>query len=215
VKTSGEGDRIFNGANDNGSGTVSVMEIAASLAGLKERPKRSIIFMTFFGEEEFMQGSDYYGRHPVVPIEKTIADINLEQMGRTDSNEGPQLENASITGFDYSDMGSTLTTAGRFTGINVYKHEKNSDRFYGQSDNISFADLGVPAQTVCVTFEFPDVHDVGDHWEKIDYNNMAKVDRMVALALVMIANSTVEPQWTEGNPLTARYLAAWKKRHGQ
>ena len=214
VKTSGEGDRIFNGANDNGSGTVSVMEIAASLAAMKERPKRSILFIAFFGEEEFMQGSDFYGRHPIVPIEKTIADINLEQMGRTDSSEGPQMENASITGFDYSDMGSTFKAAGGSTGINVYKHATNSDLFYGLSDNISFADLGVPAHTICVAFEFPDVHDVGDQWEKIDYNNMAKVDRMVALALVMIANNTMEPQWTEGIPQTARYLAASKKRHG-
>ena len=85
------GDNIYNGANDDGSGTVSVIELASALATLKERPKRSLVFMTFFGEEKGLRGSRYYGRHPVFPIEQTVADVNLEQVGRTDSDEGPQL----------------------------------------------------------------------------------------------------------------------------
>ena len=95
-------DRIYNGANDDGSGTVSVVELASALTTLKERPKRSLVFMTVFGEEKGLLGSRYYGRHPIFPIEKTIADINLEQVGRTDSTEGPQIANASMTGFNDS-----------------------------------------------------------------------------------------------------------------
>jgi hypothetical protein len=209
------GDNIFNGANDDGSGTVSVIELAAALATLKERPKRSLIFMTVFGEEKGLLGSRYYGRHPVFPIEKTVADVNLEQVGRTDSDEGPQLSRASMTGFDFSDLGLTFKAAGEMTGVNVYKHERNSDAFFGRSDNQALADQGVPAHTVCVAYVYPDYHGLGDHWEKIDYVNMAKVNRCIALGLVMIANNPDEPKWNESNPKAARYVKAWKEHHGK
>jgi Peptidase family M28 len=215
VRPGVEGDNIFNGANDDGSGTVSVLELAAAIATLKERPKRSIVFMAFFGEEKGLLGSRYYGRHPVFPIEKTIADINLEQVGRTDSSEGPQLSNASMTGFDYSDVGKVFKAAGEMTGVNVYKHEQNSDPFFGRSDNQALADQGVPAHTLCTAFVYPDYHGAGDHWDKIDYQNMAKVNRMVALGLVMMANDTEGPKWNEANPKAARYVKAWRERHAK
>ena len=205
-------DRVFNGANDDGSGTVSVIELALALARLKERPKRSIVFITFFGEEKGLLGSRYYGRHPVFPIEKTVADINLEQVGRTDSSEGPQISNASMTGFDFSDVGPIFKAAGEATGVTVYKHPANSDTFFGRSDNQALADQGVPAHTLCVAFVYPDYHGVADHWEKIDYENMAKVDRMVALGMLTIANNPQEPKWNEANPKTERYVKAWKER---
>ncbi len=209
------GDNIFNGANDDGSGTVSVIEIASALASLKQRPKRSIVFMTFFGEEKGLLGSRYYGRHPVFPISGTVADVNLEQVGRTDSSEGPQIANATLTGFDYSDMGPIFKAAGEKTGITVYKHEQNSDSFFARSDNQALADQGVPAHTLCTAFVYPDYHGAGDHWEKIDYANMAKVDRMVALALTLIANNPEAPKWNESNPKTSRYVKAWSDHHGK
>src|SRR6202030_20223 len=107
MRATGE-DRIYNGANDDGSGTVSVVEIAGALAALDPRPKRSILFVTFFGEERGLLGSRYYGRHPIVPLEKTIADLNLEQVGRTDATDGPQIGTASITGFDFSELPGIL-----------------------------------------------------------------------------------------------------------
>src|SRR5689334_1224416 len=93
-------DKIFNGANDDGSGTVSVIEIAAALAAAPRHPKRSILFLTFFGEERGLWGSRYYSTHPLVPLEKTVAALNLEQVGRTDATNGPQIGVASLTGFD-------------------------------------------------------------------------------------------------------------------
>jgi hypothetical protein len=65
-----------------------------------------------------------------------------------------------------------------------------------------------------VAFIFPDYHGLGDHWDKIDYANLARVNRMVALALVTIANSDREPKWNEANPKTARYVQAWKAKRG-
>jgi len=96
----------------------------------------------------------------VFPIDKTVADINLEQVGRTDSSEGPQIANASLTGFDYSDVGTILEAAGKLTGIKVYKHEQNSDAFFDRSDNQALADQGVPAHTLCTAFVYPDYHGV-------------------------------------------------------
>lgn len=171
--------------------------------------------MTFFGEEKGLLGSRYYGRNPVYPLDKTVANINVEQVGRTDSSEGPQLSNASLTGFDYSDVGAILEAAGKLTGINVYKHEQNSDAFFSRSDNQALADRGVPAHTLCTAFVYPDYHGAGDHWDKIDYANMEKVNRMVALALVMIANNSEAPRWNESNPKAARYVKAWNGLHGK
>src|SRR5215831_5370 len=215
MKASGEGDRIFNGANDDGSGTVSVIELASALARISPRPKRSLVFMTFFGEEKGLLGSRYYGRHPIFPIDRTVADINLEQVGRTDSTEGPQVSTASVTGFDYSEVGQILQQAGTAMGIKVYKHERNSDAYFGASDNQALADQGVPAHTLCVAYAYPDYHGVGDHWDKIDYNNMEKVDRMVGLAVVMIATNPQPPKWNQSNPRAARYLEAWNKLHSK
>jgi hypothetical protein len=211
VKPEGSGDRIYNGANDDGSGTVSVIEVARALARLPRHPRRSIVFMTFFGEEEGLIGSRYYAQHPVWPLDKTVADLNLEQVGRTDSSEGRELSNASLTGFDYSDLTRFVEDAGKSTGIKVYKDEKGSDPYFRQSDNFSLAEVGVPAETLCVAFEFPDYHAVGDEWQKIDYENMAKVDRAIALAMFLMADSEQPVRWNESNPKTAPYVKAAKE----
>ncbi len=215
MRPDGSGDRIYNGANDDGSGTVSVIAAARALALLKERPKRSIVFMTFFGEEEGLIGSEYYAHHPVWPLEKTVAQLNLEQVGRTDSTEGRQIANATLTGFDYSDLTSYVQRAGASTGIRIYKHARNSDAYFGDSDNFSLAEEGVPAETLAVAFDFSDYHAVGDEWQKIDYDNMAKVDRAVALAMYLMAASDHPVRWNEANPKTAPYVRAWKRRGEQ
>ncbi len=212
VKPDGEGDRIYNGANDDGSGTVSVIELASALATMKLRPKRSIVFMTFFGEEEGLLGSQYYARHPLFPIDKTIAEVNLEQVGRTDDAGGPQVASATFTGFDFTDLPGIFEAAGGATGVKVYK-SGDSDSYFARSDNQSLADHGVPAHTLAVSLVFPDYHKVSDEWEKIDYANMAKIDRMVALGLIMLGDSAEVPKWNESNSKTAKYLKAWKESH--
>ena len=207
------GDQIFNGADDDGSGTVSVIELAHAFSQLKVHPKRSIVFMTFYGEEKGLVGSQYYGKHPVLPIAQTIADVNLEQVGRTDDSEGPRVLEASMTGFDFSDVGAIFAAAGKEVGIAVTKHPKNSDMFFAFSDNQAIANLGVPAHTICTAFHFSDYHRVGDEWPKVDYENMAKIDKMVALGLFNIANSKEVPHWSATNPKAARYLKAWSALH--
>src|SRR5262245_1399648 len=215
MRPTGEGDRINNGANDDGSGTVSVIELASALASLKQKPKRSIVFIAWFGEEKGLQGSRYYGRHPIFQLEKTVAMVNLEHVGRTDDNEGPKPNSATLTGFDYTDLGPIFRGAGEKTGVKVYKDEKNSDRFFSRSDNQALADAGIPAHTLCVAFMFPDYHAVGDHWEKIDYTNLAKVNRTIALSLLTIADNSEAPRWNEANPKAEKYVNAWKRLHNK
>lgn len=205
-------DKIFNGANDDGSGTVGVIELAQALSTLKVRPKRSIVFMTFFGEERGLLGSRYYGKNPIFPLNQTIAHINLEQIGRTDDREGPRVSGASMTGFDFSDIGPIFATAGKAVGVEISKHPKNSDAFFGRSDNQALADLGVPAHTLCVAYVYPDYHGVGDHWDKVDYPNTAKVLKGIALGLLTLADSKDEPRWNAQNEKAARYLKAWQER---
>jgi hypothetical protein len=208
-------DRIWNGANDDGSGTSTVVELAAALGRLRPRPRRSIVFLTFFGEEKGLLGSAYYAAHPLVPLEKTVADVNLEHLGRTDSPERNKAGTASLTGYDYSDLPAIFEAAGRAAGIEVYKDARRSGPFFAGSDNYSLANAGVVAHTVCVVFEdFADYHGAGDEWPKIDFANMERTARMVGAAVLMIADAAAEPRWRADVEEAAPYRAAWERLHG-
>lgn len=198
-------NQTFHGANDDGSGTASVVEIGQALATLRPRPRRSIVLLTLFGEEEGLLGSLYYTRHPIFPLDKTIADLNLEQLGRTDASEGREVANATLTGYDFTDLSATLRRAGRLTGVKVYRPAEGGDPYFNRSDNAAFAQKGIPSHTVVVAFEYPDYHAPNDTWEKIDYDNLAKVDRMLALATVLVADSVSSPHWNTANVKTVPY----------
>jgi hypothetical protein len=214
VRGTGPGDHIFNGANDDGSGTVSVIEVANALAALPVRPKRSIVFMTFFGEELGLVGSRYYGAHPIFPLAKTVADLNLEQLGRTDVDGGSSVGLVNVTGFDFSTLTDAVVKAGNETGLQVVKNAQLNERYFAQSDNQAMADAGVPAHTLSVGYMFPDYHQVGDEWPKIDYANLALVDRTVAVAVYDVANSADTPQWKD-IPQTQRYIKARQESLGK
>jgi hypothetical protein len=212
VRPKAQGDGIYNGANDDASGTASVIAVASALADLGEKPKRTILFVTLFGEEAGGLGARWYTAHPIFPIAKTVADINLEQLGRTDDSEGPKVSQFNLTGFDYTDIAATFAKAGALTGVQAIKHEKNSDAYFGRSDNAAFADAGIPSTTLSVSYVFPDYHQPGDEWQKLDYDNLAKVDVTVALGILDMANSSQAPQWNKENPKTARYVQAREKQ---
>lgn len=215
VRGTGEGDHIYNGANDDGSGTVSVIEVANALAAQSVRPKRSIVFVTFFGEELGLVGSRYYGAHPIFPLNKTVADLNLEQVGRTDVDGGSSVGTVNVTGYDFSTLTDFVRKAGEATGLRVVKDEKLNARYFAASDNQAMADAGVPAHTLSVGYMFPDYHKPGDEWQKIDYDNMAKVDVTVALAVFRLADSSEPPQWNKEIPDTARYIKARQESLGR
>jgi hypothetical protein len=189
---------IFNGANDNGSGTVSVIEIANALAAMSPHPKRSMVFMTFFGEEEGLLGSYYYAHTPLFPLANTVANINLEQMGRTDDTSGKRVLSFAFTGTSYSNLPAIMSTAAKAEGIDTWAM-KDDDAYFDRSDNYAFALHGVIAHTIAVASEYPDYHAVGDTVEKIDFANMAKVDRGVAAGVLRIADDPSPPQWSDAS----------------
>jgi hypothetical protein len=215
VRGTGEGDHIYNGANDDGSGTASVIEIAHALTGQTMRPRRSIVFMTFFGEELGLVGSRYYGAHPVFPLAKTVADLNLEQLGRTDVDGGSSVGLVNVTGYDFTSLTGELRKAGEATGLHVVKNEQLNVRYFAASDNQALADAGVPAHTLSVGYVFPDYHKPGDEWPKLDYDNLAKVDVTVALAVFRVADSMETPQWNPDIPNTERYIKARRDSLGK
>jgi len=206
VKPPGPGNRIFHGANDNASGDASLIEIAKALAE-DPHPRRSVLFLAVFGEEEGLLGSAYYVRHPLVPIARTVADINLEQLGRTDSSDGPEIDRFALTAPSYSDLAQVMTAAAKTVGTAVYRKD-TADDYFGRSDNYSFALAGIVAHTVVVAFEFPDYHAVGDEAEKIDYGNLVKVDRAIAAGVAAVANAAQAPKWSNAQAARAYRDAA-------
>jgi Zn-dependent M28 family amino/carboxypeptidase len=200
-----EGDQIFNGANDNASGTAGVMELAEVLGKAKIRTKRSIVFIAFWGEERGMLGAKHFLESALIPVDKIVAVINLEQIGRTDDNEGPRIGAVSMTGYDYSDIGPIFAGLADASGVKTEKHARNSDAYFGASDNIVFAQRGIPAHTICTAFMFPDYHRVSDHADKLDYQNMVKVLRLIGLGLLSIADSEKPPAWNLDNPRAKRF----------
>ncbi|MBI5086917.1 MAG: M20/M25/M40 family metallo-hydrolase, partial [Acidobacteria bacterium] len=214
VSARGDGDRINNGANDDASGVASVLALAEAFSKLPQRPRRTLVFMTYFGEEKGLLGSRWYAAHPVFPLAQTVANLNFEHMGRTDDNDGPRAGRITASGFDYTTLGDVLTAAGKLTGVEAWKHERNSDAFFARSDNQALADAGIPAITVCVAWIFPDYHRPSDHWDKLDYENMRNAVATGAIAVSRVADSAEAPQWIESNPKVAKYFKAWRGLHG-
>ena len=135
-----------------------------------------------------------------------MANVNLEQMGRTDDSVGKEIGAFAFTGPSFSDLPEIMGRAARAEGVNVYRR-KDADDYFDRSDNYSFAQFGIVAHTIAVAFEFPDYHALGDRFEKIDYNNMALVDRAVAAGIVQLADEPEVPQWSN-NKGAALYRSA-------
>jgi len=211
VREGPEADNIFNGANDDASGTAALIEMAIAMGSLKQRPKRTVVFVAFYGEERGMLGSRFFVANPPMPLQRCVAMINLEHMGRTDDVEGATDDRGYVTGFGYSEVSDVLALAGKESGFDLGSHARNSDAFFGASDNISFAMQGIPSHTVCTAFIFPDYHKVSDHWEQLNYPNFVKAVRAVCRALFTLVGSDRTPRWMPDHPRTARYREAWQR----
>lgn len=190
---------IFYGADDDGSGTVSVIEIAEAFAKAKaegKRPRRSIVFMTVSGEEKGLWGSDYYSSHPAFPLEKTTANLNIDMIGRSDSSRkvGDSLNYVYVVGDDK--LSSELRTISE--GVNKkylkmeldYKFNDPNDRnrIYFRSDHYNFAKVGVPIIFYYDGMLGADYHRATDTPDKINYNLLAKRAQLVFYTAWEMAN---------------------------
>ncbi|MDQ2949809.1 MAG: M28 family peptidase [Acidobacteriota bacterium] len=187
-------DTIFNCANTNASGVAALIEAAKALARASRKPKRSILFLATSGETPDGPGSKYYREHPIVPTEKTIACINLTQLGRTDSTDGPKLGSAAITGFTRSGIPHSFQSAAEPLGVTFYE-DKARDAEAGAARGFKpmLLDKGVPSShTIYVAFSYPEARRMSDEANKLDYDNMAKISRAIVAGLMSLADSEVK-----------------------
>lgn len=198
------GDRIYNGADDDGSGTVAILNIAKALTEAKENgylPKRSILFLNVSGEEKGLLGSRYYSDHPVIPIEKTVANINTDMIGRVDARHKKRgQENYSyIIGGKIisSQLDSLLEVANRQSGnielSSRYNDLNDPNRFYRRSDHWNFGRLGIPF-IFFFTGVHEDYHRPSDEVHKIRFEKMARIAKTMYATTVLIANTDKAPE---------------------
>jgi hypothetical protein len=189
------GDSIYNGADDDASGTVAVLEIARALARARPALKRTVVFLLVTGEERGLLGTRWYLDHPVVPLERTVANFNVEMVARPDPMAGGSGK-AWLTGYDRSTMGAMLREA----GIPIIPDPRPEQNFFQRSDNIAFAERGIPAHTLSSYNLHADYHEPSDEASRADPAHMAGVIAAAARAVALLADGPA-PAWRPGDPL--------------
>ncbi len=198
------GDRIYNGADDDGSGTIGLLNIAKAFAAAGKngvKPKRSILFLNVSAEEKGLLGSRYYSDHPALPMEKTIANINTDMIGRIDSlHESKDTEEYTyIIGAEIisSQLDSLVKAANQQSGqvaLNKRYNDLNDpNQFYRRSDHWHFGRKGVPF-VFFFTGVHEDYHRPSDEVHKIRFEKMAKIVRTMYASAVILANTEDPPE---------------------
>jgi hypothetical protein len=198
-------DSIFNGADDDGSGSVTVLEIAEQMAALAVAPRRSILFVWHVGEEKGLLGSQYYTDHPTVPRDSIVAQLNIDMVGRGDAWDvtGQTKEGAVVHGGpDYlqligsrrlsTELGDLVEAVNRegHHGLSLdYSLDANGHpmNIYCRSDHYEYARYGIPI-TFFTTGGHSDYHQVTDEPQYIDYPHMARVGNLIEQVTVRVAN---------------------------
>jgi hypothetical protein len=188
--------QINNGANDDGSGTVTIMALAeafAKAAAEGKRPRRSMLFMTVTGEEKGLLGSEYYAKHPLFPLANTVVDLNTDMTGRVDDEHLGKPDYIYEIGSDKlsSSLREILIDQNKkHIGLELdfrFNDPNDPNRFYYRSDHYNFAKHGIP-----VAFFFngvhADYHQPGDDVEKIEFDQVQKVGRLVFYMAWEISN---------------------------
>jgi hypothetical protein len=201
------GDNIYNGADDDGSGTTALLAIADALAHSRTRPKRSILFVWHCGEEKGLWGSRYFTENPTVPLERVVAQLNIDMIGRSKKDGDTSTTNAALSGPNEiyvigskmmsTELGELSERVNRsYLKLNFnYKYDDPSDpeRFFFRSDHFNYARKGIP-----IIFYFDGVHEdyhqPGDSVDKIDFEKMQKVTRTIFMTMWELANAANRPR---------------------
>lgn len=186
------GDSIYNGADDDASGTSAVMEIAEAMAALPQRPARSVLFLLVSGEEKGLLGSRYYSEHPTVPAKRMVANINIDMIGRN------APDTVVAIGQEYSSLGPLLHEIVRThpeLGLTASRDLWPQERFFFRSDHFNFARLEIPA-IFFFSGTHEDYHRPSDEVEKIDADKAARIARLAYYLTREIAARGDAPQWT-------------------
>jgi hypothetical protein len=185
----------YNGADDNGSGTVAAMEIAEAFILAKKEghgPRRSVLIMTVSGEEKGLLGSEFYTENPIYPLENTVANLNIDMIGRIDdwheNGDYVYLIGSDMLSQELHDISEQVNK--QYIGLDLdyaFNAEDDPNQYYYRSDHYNFAKNNIP-----VIFYFNGVHEdyhkVTDDIEKIDFNKIQTITRLVFLTAWELAN---------------------------
>lgn len=199
---------IYNGADDNGSGTVALLEIAEAFNNMKKKPKRSIVFAWVTAEEKGLIGSEYYSENPIIPLENTLLNINLDMVGRV-ASEGAVTEGVgekSLIGKDglYIVSGKQSSELIEISDkickdLNLEPNGDLSEAFLSRSDYFHFYKNGIPVLGLSTGLH-EDYHKTTDELHKIDYNKMKRISDYCFLVANKIANQ--KKRIVVDNPVT-------------
>jgi hypothetical protein len=187
-----DGDSIYNGADDNASGTAGLLEVARAMSELPTAPRRSVIFLWVSGEEKGLLGSRWYSDHPTVPLEQIVANINVDMIGGD-----AHRDTVVIIGKEYSTLGGVVDEAqARLDGLNLIASDDiwPQERFFYRSDHFNFARKEIPA-----LFFFTGVHRCYhrpcDDIDFVDTGKAARVANLILHTTLDVANAEARPQW--------------------
>jgi hypothetical protein len=187
------GDNIFNGADDDASGCVAVLQLARALARNEDkRPRRTVLFVFFGSEETGGQGNQYFLAHPPVPLKNIVANLEFEMIGRPDPAVKP--DELWLTGYDRSNLGPELAKH----GAKLVADPHPQQHFFQRSDNYALARQGVVAQTVSSFSLHADYHRPSDDVAHIDFAHMEKAIHSMLEPVEWLTNSEFKPEWVAG-----------------
>jgi len=189
------GDTIYNGADDDASGTTAVLALAQAFAPTSAnapRPRRTIVFALFGSEEIGGFGNAAFLRHPPVPLASIVANLEFEMIGRADPAVAPDA--LWLTGFDRSNLGPTLAQH----GARLVADPHPAQNFFQRSDNYALARQGIIAQTVSSFGLHKDYHQPSDELAAIDFPHMVNAIASIVEPIRWLANTTWRPAWNPG-----------------
>jgi len=192
------GDSIYNGADDDASGVVTVLEIARALAK-GPAPKRTVIVAATTGEEVGLLGTRWYIAHPVRPLDATVANLEIEMIGRPDSLAGGPGR-GWLTGFARSTMGDLFASA----GLPIVADRRLDQDFFMRSDNIAFAERGIVAHTLSSYNMHNDYHEPSDDVAHVDFAHMTRLIDVAVRAARLLADSPTKLEWKPGGRPASR-----------
>lgn len=185
------GDSIYNGADDDASGTTGLLEVAQALSMMRERPKRSIAFVHVSGEEKGLLGSEWFSDHPTFPLAQMVANINVDMIGRNNP------DSVVVIGKNYSTLGALanrVAAAHPELRLTLSDDLWPEERFYFRSDHFNFARKEVPS-IFFFSGVHADYHRPSDEVDKIDTDKATRISRMVFYIANEIANAPERPRW--------------------
>lgn len=189
-----EGDSIYNGADDDASGTAVLLEVAQAFQTLPRPPRRSIVFLAVSGEEKGLLGAEHFASHPTVPLDGIIANINLDMIGRN------APDTVIAVGEEFTSLGDAarnLASENADIALTVAPDPDPSEQAFFRSDHLAFVKRDIPA-IFLTTWLHDDYHQPSDEASRIDADKAARVARLTFLLAWHVAEASGIPTWNEG-----------------